>query len=67
MRQKLRSIRISSKFTQEEIASLIGINRATYTNIELGKKNPSLNVAIKIKNILKYSNDDIFHNEDISR
>lgn len=65
MREKLRQIRISRNLTQKDIAKLIEINRATYTNIELGNKNPSLSVAIKIKNILKYNNDDIFHNKYI--
>lgn len=62
MRKKLRKVRISKQLTQKEIATLIGIQRATYTNIELGNKNPSLKVAIKIKDILKYNDDDIFLN-----
>ncbi len=60
MREKLRKIRISKKMTQKQVATLVGIKRATYTNIELGNKNPSLAVAIKIKNILGHDKDDIF-------
>lgn len=41
---------------------MIGISRAAYTNIELGKKNPSLKIVIKIKKILNYERDDIFLN-----
>lgn len=60
MRSKLRDIRLKNNLTHEEIAKKVGINRATYTNIELGYKNPSLDVAIKIKKALDYSDDDIF-------
>lgn len=62
MRDKLREIRVSKNLTQSDIANIIGVDRVTYTNIELGNKNPSLKVAIKIKKALKYYNDDIFLN-----
>lgn len=60
MRNRLKIIRLKNNLTHEEIAKKVGINRATYTNIELGRKNPSLDVAIKIKRELNYENDDIF-------
>ncbi|WP_432409212.1 helix-turn-helix transcriptional regulator [Wukongibacter sp. M2B1] len=60
MRKKLKKQRLKKELTQMEIASLIGIKRATYTNIELGNKNPSFNVATKIKGVLGYQDDDIF-------
>lgn len=63
MRDKLRSFRIHNGYTQEQMASLLSINRATYTNIELGYKNPSLALAIKIKKVFDYNNDDIFYNQ----
>ncbi|WP_432409217.1 helix-turn-helix transcriptional regulator [Wukongibacter sp. M2B1] len=60
MRKKLKKQRLKKELTQMEIANLIGIKRATYTNIELGNKNPSFNVAAKIKGVLGYQDDDIF-------
>ncbi len=60
MREKLREVRKAKGFTQETIAKLIGINRASYTNIELGRKNPSLEIALRIKETLNYRGDDIF-------
>jgi len=60
VREKLKEHRLKKELTQMQIASLIGIKRSTYTNIELGYKNPSFNVATKIKKILDYQNDDIF-------
>jgi putative transcriptional regulator len=60
LRIKLKDIRLKNNLTHEEIAKKVGINRATYTNIELGHKNPSLDVAIRIKKALNYKDDDIF-------
>ncbi len=57
---KLKTLRENSKLTQEQLANKIGINRSTYANIELGNKNPSFAVAVKIKNILGCQDDDIF-------
>lgn len=46
--------------TQKEVAKRVGIARTTYTNIELGDKNPSLEVALRIKEALETEDDDIF-------
>lgn len=60
MRHKLRQLRVNKKLTQEQIAQKVGIDRAYYTNIELGNKNPSFKVAVKIKKVLNCNDDDIF-------
>lgn len=46
--------------TQEQVSKQVGISRNTYTSYEIGAITPSLDVAIKIKRILKTNNDDIF-------
>lgn len=65
MRIKLKELREKSNLTQNEIANIVGIARSTYTNIELGDKNPSFNVALKIKDALNTNEDDIFLNTDV--
>lgn len=60
MRIKLREVRLEQELTQEEIAKDVGITRSHYTKIENGLGNPSLAVAIKIKQRLNYLNDDLF-------
>ncbi|MEJ8555138.1 helix-turn-helix transcriptional regulator [Tepidibacter sp. Z1-5] len=62
MRNKLKELRIKKGLTHESLAEIIGIKRSSYTNIELGKKNPSFLVASKIKKALGYEKDDIFLN-----
>lgn len=38
----LKELRIANKETQAEIANLLGITRAAYTNIENGKREPDI-------------------------
>jgi len=67
VRENLRNKRLQMGLTQEEMASRIGIERSTYTNIELGRKNPSLAVALKIKEILQTQDDKIFLNNECQK
>lgn len=60
MRDKLKDTRKRAGFTQQQIADMLNVSRAHYTRIESGNRNPSLKIAIKIKEILSYSQDDIF-------
>lgn len=60
VRLNLRKRREMLGLTQEEVAKKVGIARNTYTNIELGVKNPSFTVALKIKEAVSYYDDDIF-------
>jgi DNA-binding XRE family transcriptional regulator len=46
--------------TQEQVARSSGISRAYYTNIEAGRKEPSIGVAKKISDTLKTTVDQIF-------
>ncbi|MDD7793663.1 helix-turn-helix transcriptional regulator [Clostridium sp. 'White wine YQ'] len=62
MRKALKGLRIESELTQQEIANRLQISRSAYTNIELGKKNPSFELSIQIKKLFRYENDDIFLN-----
>ena len=60
MRNKLIEVRKKKGFTQEDMANKLNIARTTYTGYELGTFSPSLDMAIKIKKLLNYKNDDIF-------
>lgn len=50
----LEEIRGKKGVSQEEVARAAGISRAAYTNIELGKRRPSPEVAQKIAKFLKF-------------
>lgn len=60
MRRHLKEIRKMQKLTQLEVAKLVNIERSYYTKIERGQRNVPDDIALKLKEVLNYSNDDIF-------
>ncbi|GGM18690.1 hypothetical protein GCM10011351_00600 [Paraliobacillus quinghaiensis] len=73
-REWLIQFRKSKQMTQEQVASAAFIDRGYYSQIENGKRNPGLNVAINIANVLHFDQLLFFqdyqnHNsyEDISQ
>jgi putative transcriptional regulator len=50
--------------SQEEVARLIGISRGAYSNIENGKRDPSVTVAKKIAKALSF-NWTIFFDDNV--
>ncbi|MDK2920153.1 MAG: putative transcriptional regulator [Candidatus Petromonas sp.] len=60
VRNKLVNIRSQNNMTQQDIADKLGISRSFYTMIENGKRNPSLELAFKISNLLKVDVNEIF-------
>ena len=68
MREILKRERIKMGLTQKEIATMVGISRVHYTQIEnnSGNKKPSLDVALRLKKVLNYSKDDLFLTSDVS-
>lgn len=64
-RDSLRRARLRAGLTQAQVAALAGLSRPMYTNIELGRKNPSLDVAIRIAHVLGESVEALF--EDSGR
>ena len=67
MRVMLQHFREAKGFTQEKFSALIGISRSYYSQIETGDKQPSLQVALRIKQALGYYGDDIFDDTKIRR
>lgn len=57
---KITNLRKEKQITQEALASKIGITRAYLSNIENGKHKPSLDVALRIANILESTVEKIF-------
>lgn len=55
MRDWLKAKRLNRGLTQEQLAEKIGIARTTYAMYEQGERDPSVGVAIKIGDILKFN------------
>lgn len=59
-RSKLIKLRVEKGFTQEQMARLLKVTRATYANYETGYRNPNLKTVIEMKKILGTKDDKVF-------
>ena len=66
MRVRLQRMRDAQGYTQHAFATALGVSRSHYSQIESGDKNPSLKLAISIKKLLGYANDDLFDDTTFS-
>jgi len=55
MREWLKYKRIYKGFSQEELAELVGIDNTSISKYEVGERNPSVDVAKKIADILEFN------------
>lgn len=63
--QKLKKYRIACGLTQEQVASLLNINRTTYTKYETGVSEPSHDILRQIVAIYKIDFNTIFVDDDL--
>ena len=56
VRNNIKYYRITKGFTQEKISELLGINEKSYSNLETGRYNISLDRLDEISNILEWKN-----------
>lgn len=57
--EKIKELRIREGFSQEYIAKVIGVSRPTYTSIEAGKQELSLDEAKKLATLFGVSVDEL--------
>lgn len=55
----IKALRESRNLTQQQIAKLAGIPRATWTHLESGGANPTLAVLVKVANALQIRLDEL--------
>ncbi|MBU2664435.1 helix-turn-helix transcriptional regulator [Actinoplanes bogorensis] len=60
MRNRLRVLRAERRWTQETLASRLGVSRQTINSIENGKYDPSLTVAFALAAAFECHIEDIF-------
>ena len=64
LRTKIRELRLRDRLSQEELAQRVGVRRETIGNLENGKYNPSLKLAMDIAHVFGCTVEDIFSFED---
>ncbi|MBE5988911.1 transcriptional regulator [Lacrimispora xylanisolvens] len=63
---KMREYRAKLNLTQDELAALVGVRRETIINLEKGRYNPSLKLAMDIAKVFSATVEElfIFHEEE---
>lgn len=60
MEHRIKELRTSFSWTQEELSEKLGVSRQTIISIENGRYNPSLELAYKIAKLFRLSIEDVF-------
>ena len=57
---KMREYRSRQNLTQDELAVLVGVRRETIINLEKGRYNPSLKLAMDIARVFSCTVEELF-------
>ena len=61
---RIREYRLRDRMSQEELAQRVGVRRETIGNLENGRYNPSLKLAMDIAQVFGATVEDIFTFEE---
>lgn len=64
LKTRIRELRARDGISQGELANLVGVRRETIGNLENGKYNPSLKLAMDIAKVFGETVEEIFFYED---
>ena len=64
LKTKIHELRKQNNMQQAELAALVGVRRETIGNLENGKYNPSLKLAMDIAKVFNKTVEEIFEFED---
>ncbi len=60
LNETFKILRINAGITQNKIADYLGVNRASYSNYETGKREPDISTLLKIADYFNVSLDEMF-------
>ena len=60
LKTRIRELRARDRLSQEELAQRVGVRRETIGNLENGKYNPSLKLAMDIAQVFGCTVEDLF-------
>ena len=60
MEHRIKELRTSFGFTQEQLSEKLGVSRQTIISIENGRYKPSLELAYKISKLFQLRIEDVF-------
>lgn len=60
MEHRIKELRTSFGFTQEQLSQKVGVSRQTIISLESGRYKPSLELAYKIAKLFHLSIEEVF-------
>ena len=60
LKTRIRELRARDRLSQEELAQKVGVRRETIGNLENGRYNPSLKLAMDIAHVFGCTVEDLF-------
>ena len=60
LKTRIRELRARDRLSQEDLARKVGVRRETIGNLENGRYNPSLKLAMDIAKVFDTTVEDIF-------
>ena len=60
MEHRIKELRTTVGWTQEQLSEKLGVSRQTVISIENGRYNPSLELAYKIAQLFRLSIEEVF-------
>ena len=64
LKTRIRELRARDRLSQEDLAQRVGVRRETIGNLENGRYNPSLKLAMDIAQVFGTTVEDIFTFEE---
>lgn len=64
MKNQIADSRKAAGWSQEQLASMLGVSRQTVIALERGKYNPSLPLAFRLARVFSVSIEELFSYED---
>lgn len=64
MKNRIKALRKSKGYRQEDLAAALGVSRQTIIAIENDKYNPTLELAMKLARFLETPVEELFHLEE---
>ena len=64
MRNKVLDLRLAARWTQEELASRLGVTRQTIISLEKNKYVPSLEMGFKVARLFSMGLEEVFEYSD---
>ena len=64
LKTRIKELRARDGLKQEDLARLVGVRRETIGNLEAGRYNPSLRLAMDIARVFGCTVEDIFTFQD---